>query len=207
VKGPVPLSKVGATAVITPSAFALGPGQSREVTVRFTPPVGLDAATFPVYSGFIQVAAPSENPVHVSYIGAIGKLRDLTIVDTTDEVIPDPIPAIFNADAEVQVEPTNYTFSPTDYPTVFWRQVFGSPLVRIDLVAPDIKIVTNITPRPLLARAETDRPRPRPVFSFPWHPGRENGTFAQVKIVGQIEEFPFLTRNDDVRLLPTLSIS
>jgi hypothetical protein len=115
------LSKTGATARISPEKFTLRPGQSREVSVRFTPPTGLDATTFPVYSGFIQVSTPSENPVHVSYIGAIGSLRSLTIVDTTAEVIPDSIPAIFNSSAEVQEVPTNYTFSPLDYPTVFWR--------------------------------------------------------------------------------------
>ncbi|RXW19777.1 hypothetical protein EST38_g6064, partial [Candolleomyces aberdarensis] len=190
-KGPVPLSKTGATARISPEKFTLGPGQSREVTVRFTPPTGLDATTFPVYSGFIQVSTSSELPVHVSYVGGIGSLRSLTIVDTTDEVIPDSIPAIFNSSAEVQEVPTNYTFSPIDYPTVFWRQVFGSPLVRIDLVDPDIKVETNIHPR--------DGPRGHPYFTFPFQPGRGGGggTFAQVKIVGPITEFPFLSRNDD----------
>ncbi|KAF6763345.1 pyrolysin [Ephemerocybe angulata] len=187
-KGPVPLAKVGAQAAISPEKFTLKPGQSRDVTVRFTAPTGLDATTFPVFSGFIQVAAPSENPVHVSYVGGVGSLKAVTIIDTTDEVIPDKIPAIFNADAEVQTEPTNYTFGPLDYPTVFWRQVFGSPIVRVDLVDKDIKVQTNV-PRAL--------PRGLPYFTFPFKHGKGDGTFAQVKIVGPITEFPFLTRNDD----------
>jgi hypothetical protein len=70
------------------------------------------------------------------------------------------------------------------------RQVFGTPAFRVDLVDAAINFQPTIVSRGFEGS---------PFFSFP-RPN-EGGSFAQVKIVGPIVEFDFITRNDDVRPL------
>jgi hypothetical protein len=62
-----------------PDTFALRPRSSQTVIAIFSPPKGLDAATFPLYSGFIEIAAPSES-LHVTYIGLAASLMDKQVV-------------------------------------------------------------------------------------------------------------------------------
>ncbi|KAF6763347.1 pyrolysin [Ephemerocybe angulata] len=192
--GPVPLSPTGATASISPQSFSLRPGQSREVTVQFTPPKGLDATTFPVFSGFIQVSTPSEVSVHASYIGSVGSLKSVKILDTSTRVLPYKMPSILDSKGLVQEVATNYTFSPNDYPTLLARQLFATPLIRMDLVDPNIKIDTNVK-RALHGPHHGGH---HPWFSFPFHAGKGGGSFSKVKIVGALLEAEYLSRNDEI---------
>ncbi|KAJ3522214.1 hypothetical protein NMY22_g11986 [Coprinellus aureogranulatus] len=189
--GPLALADAAGSATITPSTLVLEPGQSGEVEVSFTPPTGLDPTTFPVFSGFIQVATPSENPVHVSYVGGVGSLKDVTIIDTTEEVLNIPTPVLLDSNGEVQVSPTNYTFTEFDYPTLLWRQLFGSPLWRADLVDVNTTVRSTIQPRAIGLQE-----RDEPVFSFPFEAARGSGTFAEVPTLGPIFEEAYIPRND-----------
>ncbi|KAJ3521240.1 hypothetical protein NMY22_g12392 [Coprinellus aureogranulatus] len=137
--GPVPLVPNAADVIIVPSQFTLQPGRSQMVEVAFTPPQGIDATRFPVYSGFIHISGPGEN-FHVSYLGLAASLRDKQVVDDTDTLFGEKIPALQNSMGEAQTEPTNYTFVGEDYPTFVFRLAFGSPLVRLDLVQPDTTV-------------------------------------------------------------------
>ncbi|TEB21711.1 pyrolysin [Coprinellus micaceus] len=195
--GPVPLSSAGATVAITPATFSLAPGGSREISVRFTAPAGLDASTFPVFSGFIRVTGTSETPVHVSYLGAVGSLENVAILDTTDEVLPFATPVLLDSNGEIQVAATNYTFSPVDYPSLLWRQLFGTPLFRVDLVDTNTTVQSTVQPRSLDNRAVGGDRHYGPVFSFPFRPGKGSGTFAQVQIVGPIIQEEFISRNHE----------
>jgi len=71
-----------------------------------------------------------------------------------------------------------------------YRQVFGTPAFRVDLVDAAINFKPTIVSRGFHGL---------PFFSFP-RPNK-GGSFAQVKIVGPIVEFDFTTRNDEVRPL------
>jgi len=114
------LSKTAASVNIIPSSFTVRPGQSQVVVVSFRPPTGLDATTYPVYSGFIDVVSESEN-YHVSYLGLVGSLKNKQIIDNTDFYFQFPLPAILDANGEVQQDTTTYTFANGDWPSFLWR--------------------------------------------------------------------------------------
>jgi hypothetical protein len=109
------------TVDILPSTFTVPPGASQKVVVSFTPPTGLDASRYPVYSGFVEVTSGSES-YHVSYIGLAASLKDHQIFDNTTTVVPIPSPSLLK-NGTILVQPTNFTFNDTDYPTIFWRFV------------------------------------------------------------------------------------
>ncbi|KAK1216865.1 hypothetical protein PQX77_020500 [Marasmius sp. AFHP31] len=125
-KGPVPLTNAFATVALSDSSFTLVPGESKTITAVFAPPQG-DPTTFPVFSGFIQIASSNaEEPlVHVSYLGLAAALKDKQVIDDTDTALGIRLPAIVNSTGDVQEGPTNYTFSNAtrDFPTLAFRLV------------------------------------------------------------------------------------
>ncbi|PPQ90634.1 hypothetical protein CVT25_006617 [Psilocybe cyanescens] len=186
--GPVPLAPAGATVNIVPSTFTVRPGQTQTVTAVFKPPTGFDASTFPVFSGFIQVAgASAADTFHVSYLGLQGSLKNKQVIDDTDVFFGVPIPALLDSAGDVQAGPLNYTFVGDDVPTLLWRLAFGTPAFRVDLVNSNINFKPTITSRGFGGIG--------PFFSFP--SPHNGGSFAQVKIVGSLAEFDFVSRNND----------
>ncbi|KAF8800231.1 subtilisin-like protease [Phlegmacium glaucopus] len=163
--GPVPLSAAAASVDIFPSTFIVLPGLSQPVVTKFTPPSGLDVSTYPVYSGFIEITSGSET-VHVSYLGLLGNLRDKQVIDTTDVALGFTLPTILNATQSPQVDPTNYTFVGTDFPSLVYRLVFGSPAVDIDLV--EAATTTSIS----------------------------GSSFAGIKVLGSLNSSTFIPRNN-----------
>jgi len=123
--GPVPLTNASASVVLTPAQFTLKPGQSQKVSAQFQLPTsGVDPATYPVFSGFIEVAGPSAaDSYHVSYIGLGASLKDKQVLDNTDQFFGVKIPMLLNSTGDVQLGPTNYTFAQDDVPTIAWRSV------------------------------------------------------------------------------------
>lgn len=124
--GPVPLSNVSASVVITQPTFVVQPGQSQTVSVRFILPRG-DPTTFPVFSGFIQVTSGSED-LHVSYIGLAASLKDKQVIDNTDVVFGVKLPVLLDSAGNVQTQPTNYTFVGEDFPALIFRYVGQVPM-------------------------------------------------------------------------------
>jgi len=121
--GPVPLSDVSASAIIVPDHFTLQPGESQIVVTKFQlPAYGVDKSSYPVFSGFIEVAGPSAaDSYHVSYLGLGASLREKQILDNTDIFFGFKLPALLNATGQVQTRPTNYTFVNGDAPTLLGR--------------------------------------------------------------------------------------
>ncbi|KAF8800185.1 subtilisin-like protease [Phlegmacium glaucopus] len=165
--GPVPLSATAASVEITPSTFTVKPGCSQSVVAKFTPPSGLDVSTYPVYSGFIEIVSGSET-VHVSYLGLLGNLKDKQVIDNTDVVLGYTLPAILNATQTPQVDATNYTFVDTDFPSLIFRLVFGSPALDIDLV--DASTTANSV---------------------------SSGSFAGVNVLGSLMSLDYTPRNNE----------
>jgi hypothetical protein len=159
--------------------FTLQPGQSHDVVATITPPKGVDATTFPVYSGFIFVTSGTES-VHATYLGVAASLKNAHTVDNTDEIFGVDLPVLLDSQGNVQDGPVNYTFVGEDAPTVLWRQAFGTPLLLLDLVSSDIQFTGTLNKRTLIS------------FTSP-HNG---GTFAKVPTVGPILQVPWLGRND-----------
>lgn len=189
--GPVPLTSQSATVKFSQSSVLAIPFIPVKVTVSITPPKGVDASTFPVYSGFIQLQSGSEQ-YQVTYLGVAAALKDKQILDNTSEFFGVPLPTILDSTGNVQNGTTNYTFVGDDFPTVLLRYVgfffvsaiaqrapvslaFGTPLLRLDLVDPNIKFTPTFS-----KRAPT--------------PG---GSFTSVPILGSLAEQDFIPRNSD----------
>ena len=169
---------------VLPRRFTLPPGQSQSVTVLIKPPTGVDPKVLPVYSGFIQVANPTES-YHVTYLGLASSLKDARVVDNTDAFFGVNLPVIVDGAGNFVQGPRNFTFVGADVPTLVTRLDFGTPVFRADLVDPNIKLTTTLNQRGFGGG----------FFSFPHKPG---GTFSKVKTIGPLFEFDFVPRNTDV---------
>jgi hypothetical protein len=177
------LSTNFASVTFNTGKFTLLPGQSHQVVATITPPKGVDATTFPVYSGFIDVTSGNET-VHATYLGLAASLKDAQVVDNTDIIFGIDLPALLDSQGNVQDGPLNYTFVGDDAPTLLWRQAFGTPLFRVDLVSPNIQLTGTLNTRAPIS------------FANP-HNG---GSFAKVPTLGALFEIPYLTRNDEVSM-------
>ncbi|KAJ7141454.1 subtilisin-like protease [Mycena epipterygia] len=183
--GPVPLSTEYASVTFNKGKFTLFPGQTQQVVANIRPPQGVDATTFPVYSGFIHVTSGNES-VHATYLGLAASLKDKQVIDNTDFIFGVDLPIVLDSVGNVQDAPVNYTFVGDDAPTVLWRQAFGSAILRLDLVSPNITLTGTLN-----TRASHDAP----TFSFGYpHKG---GSFAKVAILGPLLEIDYLSRNDE----------
>ncbi|QRV93651.1 pyrolysin [Ceratobasidium sp. AG-Ba] len=141
--GPVPHSNAPASVTINPSSVTIQPGQSANVALAFTPPTGLDAKTFPVYSGFIQAKGSDNSVLHSSYLGVAAALKDMKVVDNTDMLFGVKLPIVNDKDGNPISGPTTYSMNGSDTPAVIYRLVAGSPLIRIDLIDSKSNVTTN----------------------------------------------------------------
>lgn len=186
--GPVPLTNDTAEVLFSLTSFTVPAGRSQTVIARFTLPKTIDATAFPVYSGYINIVSGTER-THVSYIGLAASLINKQVLDNTDFIFGVTLPALLNSTGNVQAQATNYTFVGDDFPSVLWRQAFGTPAFRLDLVDVNFSLPDIIN-----ARATSS-------FSFPQSHG---GTFAKVKTVGPLDAISFLTRNDEINNLDNI---
>ncbi|KAJ7282918.1 subtilisin-like protease [Mycena rebaudengoi] len=186
--GPVPQSTDFATVSFNAAKFTLAPGQSHTVIATFKAPKGADATTFPVYSGFIDVTSGAEK-VHATYLGLAASLKDKQVIDNSDKIFGVPTPAILDPEGNIQAAPVNYTFVGTDAPTILWRQAFGSPLLRLDLVTAEAKIGTTLNKRDGEG------------LGISFTSSLKGGSFAKVPIVGTLLQMDWLSRNDEGDLL------
>lgn len=184
--GPVPLTTDYASVTFNKAKFTLSPGQTQEVVATIKPPQGVDATTFPVYSGFIFATSGNES-VHATYLGLAASLKDAQVIDNTDFFFGVDLPIILDSAGNVQDAPVNYTFVGEDAPTVLWRQAFGTPVFRLDLVSPNIKFNGTLNTR---------SSEHGPTFSFAH--SHNGGSFAKVAILGSLLEIDYLGRNDEV---------
>ncbi|KAJ7263768.1 hypothetical protein C8J57DRAFT_1230964 [Mycena rebaudengoi] len=165
--------------------FTLAPGQSHNIVATFRPPQGIDASTFPVYSGFIEITSGTEK-VHATYLGLAASLRDKQVVDNTDAVFGVELPVILDQDQNVQEGPANYTLVGDDAPLVFWRQAFGTPVFRLDLVSSMINLNGTLN-----KRGEEG-------LGISFAQAHKGGSFGRVPIAGALLEVDYLPRNNVV---------
>lgn len=76
------MSSAAASVKFSSTKITVWPLIPAVLTVTFTPPSGLDASTFPVYSGQIQISNGKETVVS-SYSGLAANLKDVPIIDTS----------------------------------------------------------------------------------------------------------------------------
>ncbi|CDO69143.1 hypothetical protein BN946_scf185042.g45 [Trametes cinnabarina] len=188
--GPVPLSANSASVKFSETSFTVHPGQTQEITAHFAPPTGLDPTTFPVFSGFIEIANAEES-YQVSYLGSVGSLKDVQVVDDTDVFFGVNLPILTDSAGNFLLNATNFTFVGDDFPMVLLRLAFGTPKLLFDLVEPDIKLTTTLN-----KRGDGPHSSERTLFSF--SSAAKSGTFSQVPTLGSLFEADFQPRNSDV---------
>jgi hypothetical protein len=133
---PIPQLVNAAGVQFAPPSVNLAAGKSQRVKVTFSQPAGLNAAQFPIYSGFIQIEGGAQT-VQVPYLGVAAAMKNLPILDTSTQYLAQITPTILNAAGSAQQGTTAYSFNGTDFPTVIYRFVGGTPRVYIDLVSPN----------------------------------------------------------------------
>ncbi|KAK1594132.1 subtilase [Colletotrichum navitas] len=72
-----------ATLKFEPATFTLEPNASAEIRVAVTPPGGLDAASLPVYSGWVAINgtnADGDIALSVPYLGVAGSMKNVTVL-------------------------------------------------------------------------------------------------------------------------------
>ena len=107
------------------------PGETQIVAATFTPPSGLDASLYPVYSGTIEITSSGSDVTHVSYLGLAASLKNKQVVDNTDTYYGFKLPVVLDGAQAVQTAPKNYTFVNGDFPSLLWRLVlFHQNLLR-----------------------------------------------------------------------------
>lgn len=184
----MPLSTQFANVTFSETSFTVQPGQTQGLTVYISPPTDIDPTTFPVFSGFIQIANANES-YQVTYLGVAGALEDVQVVDNTDIFFGTDLPVLVDEAGNFQTGEENYTFVGDDFPSVLMRLAFGTPLLRLDLVDPNAQITTTLN------RRDTTPVLERDYFSFPKTKG--SSSFSEVQIIGPLVEQDFLPRNSD----------
>ncbi|KIO16474.1 hypothetical protein M407DRAFT_33880 [Tulasnella calospora MUT 4182] len=144
------------------------PGESKKVTVDIYQPNGVDGKKIPVFSGFLKIESASDS-VHVSYMGVVGKMKDLQVLDRTSDVFGVAMPFVAGAGKKItklkdakdatsaktnnlnNIQKGSKTYgwkSATDYPVIYYRYLAGASLVQIDLVKSDFKLKTPLPKAP-----------------------------------------------------------
>jgi len=135
-----------ATLAFSPSTFTLPAGAREIVTVKVTPPTGLDPLRLPVYSGYITLSGSDGSNFSFPYIGVAGSLHNTTVLYPGNVLIASSLDAANRPGLPV---PSNTTFTlpppghandtiykaRTAFPRGWFNLAFGSRLIRADLVA------------------------------------------------------------------------
>ncbi|EPQ55564.1 subtilisin-like protease [Gloeophyllum trabeum ATCC 11539] len=179
--GPVPLTADYAQVTFSLNKVTVLPGVSVPILVWFKPPQGVDASTYPVYSGFIEIAGLGET-LRVAYLGVAASLKDKAVVDNTDEYFGVKIPALLDASGDVQGNSTNYTLVGDDVPSLLYRFAFGSAHVRVDLVEKASTVSATLSKRNW--------------WNW-WWPQKPSNSYDKVPIVGTLAEYDYVPRNSD----------
>ncbi|KAG8915766.1 hypothetical protein FRC01_003515 [Tulasnella sp. 417] len=139
---PVPIDTHYARVTFKPSTLVVQPGKSAQFVATIHPPRvrGADRKHFPIYSGYLKIRSATSS-VHVAYMGIVGKMKDMKILDRTPDYFGTSGPFLANDDGDVQTGPETYRWEDDlDYPWVVYRKLAGSPLIRIDLVSAHAKL-------------------------------------------------------------------
>ncbi|KAG9127745.1 hypothetical protein FRC07_010197 [Ceratobasidium sp. 392] len=199
--GPVPLVNSPATVTIVPNKVTVPAGFTLPVIVSVKPPTGLDAKTFPVYSGYIKAKGSDGSSLQSTYLGVAASLKTAKVLDNTDAYFGVKLPLVTDKDGNPISGPTTYTLNGTDIPLLLYRLVFGTPLLQVDLVDAKTNVTSNQR-RSVETLGELDtRSVPHSTINkrsiwdwlFPWK--NTGGTFAAVKIIGTVYREDYISRN------------
>lgn len=162
--------------------------------VKTTPPTGLDAKTFPIYSGYITICSSLGETFSIPYMGTSSRMRDMPVLDQSDVFFEAQIPIMLTGNGYPADAGTSFTLVGSDYPAILYRRAAGSPSILADLVSPNTTVPGAVQARSLSKRGTL----------WNWLKGifgnRNNqptpGTFANVRTVGPIQNVPYSPRHE-----------
>lgn len=203
---PVTLVSNAATVNIIPSTLKVAAGWTLPIMVTVKAPTGVDAKTFPVFSGFIQATGSDGSTLQTSYLGVAAALKDMKILDNTDAYFGVKLPLVADKDGNPINGSTTYTMKGTDTPLVIYRLVAGTPMFRLDLIDSKSNVTTNQRRSVPIMPAVEAEVESREVHStigkrsiwdwlFPNKGNSAGGTFAAVKTVGTVYQEDYISRN------------
>lgn len=128
---------------VSGTTLTLPAGQRKIVSVKATPPAGLDAKRLPVYSGYITINGSDSSSLSIPYLGVAGSLHSATVLDPALTYLSSSLDvrdAPVSANHSFLLPPpghsndTQYNANSTDYPRLFMNLALGSAVVRVDVV-------------------------------------------------------------------------
>lgn len=128
---------------VSGTTLTLPAGQRKIVSVKATPPAGLDAKRLPVYSGYITINGSDSSSLSIPYLGVAGSLHSATVLDPALTYLSSSLDvrdAPVSANHSFLLPPpghsndTQYNANSTDYPRLFINLALGSAVVRVDVV-------------------------------------------------------------------------
>lgn len=128
---------------VSGTTVTLPAGQRKIVSVKATPPAGLDAKRLPVYSGYITINGSDSSSLSIPYLGVAGSLHSATVLDPALTYLSSSLDvrdAPVSANHSFLLPPpghsndTQYNANSTDYPRLFINLALGSAVVRVDVV-------------------------------------------------------------------------
>lgn len=128
---------------VSGTTLTLPAGQRKIVSVKATPPAGLDAKRLPVYSGYITINGSDSSSLSLPYLGVAGSLHSATVLDPALTYLSSSLDvgdAPVSANHSFLLPPpghsndNQYSANSTDYPRLFINLALGSAVVRVDVV-------------------------------------------------------------------------
>ncbi|KAL5632826.1 hypothetical protein ACGC1H_005690 [Rhizoctonia solani] len=213
IAGTLPLLSNAASVSFSEAKVVVYPGLSASVTLTFAPPTGLNASTFPVYSGYIQATGSDGTTLRSTYLGLAAALKDMRVVDNTTTLFGagKKLPLIQDKNNQTVNGSATFTMQGTDCPLVLYRLVAGTPVLRIDLINSSTNVSSNLRKRQEgtlgLSASHPDRNKylepvsslPSKRFIFDWlfpSKGYTSGSsFDRVPTVGVLYQEDYIARN------------
>ncbi len=216
---PVPVDAHAVTVEINPVGLALNPGQSSTVTLTFTPP-SLDAASIPIYSGWISISSKENSEVGAASIPYFGVGADMAeenvFGDDSSSGFSTPylsdqyfIP-VYNDSTVFTQELDDTGFFP-DSPGIVAHFRLGVRRVTIDLVSADTSYRPSlpIVGPPVQQTAAQNDARQLRTHPRAFNPGtqsdaavgaraaakRSGGLYDDVPVIGRVYEAEYLPRD------------
>lgn len=109
-------------------------GGETNITLRCTPPEGVDKARWPIYSGYITLNSTNSDSLSIPYIGNAGSMREGVIID--DEAVKS-WPRFAAEEVVTLPRPTNPGNTSYDDLSINVNPYLPAKVLRFDMVAPE----------------------------------------------------------------------
>lgn len=139
---PPPIAEGEATLAFSESKVTVPAGGSAKITVKATPPGGVDERRIPVYSGYVTLSGSNGEELSLPYLGVAGSLHDSPSVldpewvylsNWTDYNL-DKSPAGTAFKIPYPEDPSGQPIAGVSYPATIIQLNVGTALLQVDVV-------------------------------------------------------------------------